>query len=304
MKMRVVRSGLEFPEGPIVMPDGSVVLVEMRGERLTRIQPDGRAETIAQLPGGPNGAALGPDGMIYVCNNGGMSFTPHGTGWVPGPVDPTSYTGGRIERVDPETGRVELLHNHCGDVALRHPNDLVFDAAGGFWFTDTGKRMGRVFDLGVVYYARPDGGLVEAVYPIDKPNGIGLSADGGTLYVTETYTGRLLCFDLHAPGKIAIPAKADAAVGRVLTGLGGAQRCDGLAVEVNGNICVATLVTGAITVIAPDGQIVDVVPTGDPHTTNIAFGGPDLRTAYITLGGSGQLIEVEWPRPGLALTYC
>ncbi len=150
MKMRVVRSGLEFPEGPIVMPDGSVVLVEMRGERLTRIQPDGRAETIAQLPrGGPNGAALGPDGMIYVCNNGGMSFTPpHGTGWVPGPVDPTSYTGGRIERVDPETGRVELLHNHCGDVALRHPNDLVFDAAGGFWFTDTGKRMGRVFDLG------------------------------------------------------------------------------------------------------------------------------------------------------------
>ena len=74
--LRVLATGLEFPEGPVVMPDGSVVLVEIRGRRLTRIWPDGRKEVVAQIPGGPNGAALGPDGRMYVCNNGGFSWIP------------------------------------------------------------------------------------------------------------------------------------------------------------------------------------------------------------------------------------
>jgi len=74
--VRVLATGLEFPEGPVVMPDGSVVLVEIRGRRLTRVWPDGRKETVAQIPGGPNGAALGPDGKMYVCNNGGFSWIP------------------------------------------------------------------------------------------------------------------------------------------------------------------------------------------------------------------------------------
>ena len=56
--VRVLATGLEFPEGPVVMPDGSVVLVEIRGRRLTRVFPDGRKETVAEIPGGPNGAAF------------------------------------------------------------------------------------------------------------------------------------------------------------------------------------------------------------------------------------------------------
>src|ERR1700719_4367064 len=71
--VRVLATGLEFPEGPVVMPDGSVVLVEIRGQRLTRVWPDGRKEVVAQIPGGPNGAAIGPDGKCYICNNGGGS---------------------------------------------------------------------------------------------------------------------------------------------------------------------------------------------------------------------------------------
>jgi len=59
---------LEFPEGPVVMPDGSVVLVEIRGRRLTRIWPDGRKQVVAEISGGPNGAASGPDGKCYICN--------------------------------------------------------------------------------------------------------------------------------------------------------------------------------------------------------------------------------------------
>ena len=65
-----------FRKGPVVMPDGSVVLVEIRGKRLTRVYPDGRKEVVAEIPGGPNGAALGPDGKMYICNNGGFSWIP------------------------------------------------------------------------------------------------------------------------------------------------------------------------------------------------------------------------------------
>ena len=65
--VRVLATDLEFPEGPVVMPDGSVVLVEIRGQRLTRVWPDGRKEVVAEIPGGPNGAAIGPDGkMLYL----------------------------------------------------------------------------------------------------------------------------------------------------------------------------------------------------------------------------------------------
>ena len=70
MQMQAVTDGLRFPEGPVAMADGSVLLVEMRRGTLTRVTPDGRRETIAHLGGGPNGAAIGPDGACYVCNNG------------------------------------------------------------------------------------------------------------------------------------------------------------------------------------------------------------------------------------------
>jgi len=83
--VRVLATDLECPEGPVVMPDGSVVLVEIRGQRLTRVYPDGRKEIVAKVPGGPNGAALGPDGKIYICNNGGFSWIPTGNMIMPGP---------------------------------------------------------------------------------------------------------------------------------------------------------------------------------------------------------------------------
>ena len=102
--VRVIATDLEFPEGPVVMPDGSVVLVEIRGRRLTRVWPDGRKEVVAEIPGGPNGAALGPDGKIYVCNNGGFEW--HGSAELNIPGNAAKdYAGGRIERVDLATGK-------------------------------------------------------------------------------------------------------------------------------------------------------------------------------------------------------
>jgi gluconolactonase len=91
--------------------------------------------------------------------------------------------------------------------------------------------------------------------------------------------------------------------GALLCGLPGFQLLDSLAVDGEGNVCVATLATGAITVIAPNGDVLEQVGTGDPMTTNICFGGPDLRTAYVTCSGTGQLLAFDWPRPGLRLAH-
>lgn len=304
--IRVITTGLEFPEGPVVMPDGSVILVEIMGQRLTRVYPDGRKETVAKMPGGPNGAAMGPDGKIYVCNNGGFGWTNIGGAWVPGPVkQPGDYLGGKIQRVDIKSGSVETVYDKCGEHKLNGPNDIVFDRQGGFWFTDPGKRRGRDSDAGAVFYCKPnDGGIIEAVHPMERPNGIGLSPDEKTMYTVETPTCRAWAFSLSAPGEIKPPANAYRRdKGTVIAGLGGYQMFDSLGVEASGNICVATLIKGAITVIAPDGRIVEQVETGDRSTTNIAFGGPELKTAYITLSGKGELVAMDWRRPGLPLNF-
>src|SRR5437879_2781073 len=107
--VRVLATDLEFPEGPVVMPDGSVVLVEIRGRRLTRIWPDGRKEVVAEIPGGPNGAAIGPDGKCYICNNGGFGWIPTRGTMMPGAPEPHEYVGGSVRRVRGAAGTVQDL---------------------------------------------------------------------------------------------------------------------------------------------------------------------------------------------------
>ena len=302
--MREITDGLRFPEGPIAMPDGSVVLVEIAGERLTRVMPDGRKLLVARMPGGPNGAAMGPDGKIYVCNNGGFEWIDDPDHGLRPRFQAADYSGGRIERVDPETGRVETLYTATDMGPLRGPNDIVFDGEGGFWFTDLGKSRARDRDQGGVYYARADGSLVrEVVHPMLTPNGIGLSPDDRTLYVAETEGGRLWAFDIVGPGEIRRAPWPSPHGGRFVAGMHRYQRFDSLAVEACGNVCVATLATPCITVIAPDGRVVEQVETDDLHTTNICFGGPGLRTAFVTLSNSGRLVAMDWPRPGLPLHW-
>ena len=301
-----VASGLKFPEGPIAMPDGTVIVVEMFGPRLTRVHPDGTKETIAEIPGGPNGAALGPDNKVFVCNNGArFTETDMGGGLTfPGACTQANYIGGRIQTVDLGTGEVADLYTECNGNPLWAPNDLVFDAHGGFWFTDHGMTDDekRVAHLSGIYYAKADGSFIEEViFPIHDPNGIGLSPDGTKLYWAETWHGRVMQRDIVAPGKIAEIALVDSS--QCLYGFPGFQLLDSLAVDGEGNVCVATLVNGGVTVISPAGDLVDFVETGDLLTTNICFGGDDLTTAYITLSTTGRMVKMTWPRPGAKLHY-
>lgn len=303
METRTLAEGLEFPEGPVALSDGSVVLVEIAAGTLTKISPDGVKTVVARPGGGPNGAAIGPDGKCYVCNNGGFEWHVEGARKRPF-LQARDYAGGRIERIDLATGTVECLYRAAADVPLKGPNDLVFDRNGGFYFTDLGKVRAREMDRGAVYYAKADGSaIVEVAFPMVTPNGIGLSPDEKTLYVAETEPARLWAFDVVEPGLVRKDPWPSPHGGRLVAGVGGYQRFDSLALDAEGRICVATLINGGITVISPDGRHVEHHPMPDPMTTNICFGGPDLRTAFVTLSWTGRLAAVDWAAPGLRLNY-
>lgn len=305
---RVHAEGLRFPEGPIAMPDGSVLLVEVRGGTLSRVPAGGgAAEVVADLcpggNGGANGAAIGPDGAVYVCNNGGFFWSDMNGVQMPfNPVDgsnvPPGYTGGWIDRVDLATGEHRVLYRECDGEPFGGPNDLVFDSTGGFWFTDHGKTRGDRWEKRGVYYAAADGSRVERrIFPLNGPNGVGLSPDESTLYVAETNTGRLWAFDLAGPGTPAHTGRGHG--GRCIANTTG--HLDSLAVEADGTVCAAAIGHGVL-VVPPEGAWYHVAMP-DIACTNLAFGGADMRTAYVTLSGSGRLLAVDWPRPGLDLAF-
>jgi gluconolactonase len=299
--VKIVASGLGFPEGPVVCADGSVVLTEIRNRRCTRVTPDGKVSLFSDCGGGPNGLAIGPDGYFYLCNNGGSRYVEgHSMGLGPHP----DYKFGYVERIDPRNGEAKLLYKEVNGHPLSAPNDLVFDREGGFYFTDLGKRYPRHRDNGGVYYALPDGSkIVEVAYPMLSPNGCGLSPDGKTLYVADTEGARLWAFEVQGPGRLKPKKEFLPHSGRVVAGLGGSARFDSLKVMASGNIAVATLSTGYITEISPAGDIVRAVKMPDRYPTNICFGGADMRTAYITLSDGGHLGVMQWPEPGLKLNF-
>jgi gluconolactonase len=304
-ELKDLASGLGFPEGPVAMSDGSVILTEIAGRRITRVGPDGSVDVVAETGGGPNGAAIGPDGKLYVCNNG-AAFDYVDMEGLNVPIQPPSkYEGGRIERVDIPSGYVEVLYLECDGRPLRAPNDLVFDREGGFYFTDHGIREHRTNDRTGVFYAKTDGSEIrEVIFPLDAPNGVGLSPDGTRIYVAETYTACVWWWAVTGPGEVErAPALLEHG-GTLLTRLPGFQFLDSLAVDGDGNVCLATLGSGGITSVSPeDGSVVDFIETGDILTTNVCFGGPDLKTAYVTLSGTGRLVSTDWPRPGAKLNY-
>lgn len=304
-RFNVVATGLKFPEGPVWLPDGSVLVVEMAISTLTRVSPDGRRHVIAQLEGTPNGAALGPDGKCYIANNGGLAWHEDPGGGIRGAGEHPDYKIGWIERVDIDTGKVERLHTHTDGGPIIGPNDLVFDRQGGLWFTDFGKPRKDEITRGSLCYIPPDmSRALRVVYPMLTPNGIGLSADERRLYVAESLTSRIWRFELSAPGRIdPVPFPKSPNGGILLATLDGYRLCDSLAIDEDENICVATFFNSSIATVSKDGRSTDYLPTPDLFTTNIAFGGPDRRTACVTYAYTGQLVSCRWPRPGLPLNF-
>jgi gluconolactonase len=297
----IVADHLEFPEGPVCLGDGTILVVEIRRETLTRVHPNGHTEVLCRTGGGPNGLAVGPDGAIYICNNGGFEWHEVAGIYVPG-HQPANYVTGSIQRFDLKTGNLSTLYTACDGQKLRGPNDLVFDAQGGFWFTDHGKSRPESRDHGALYYARIDGSHISrARADLTSPNGIGLSPDQKTLYWADTITGRLWAMELECPGVLKAPP-APWAPGRVIATLPGHQLLDSLKLEAGGKVCVGTLLNGGITVFDPNGEF-EHVPIPELAVTNLCFGGVDMRDVWVTGSSRGFLYKGRWPRPGLKLAF-
>jgi gluconolactonase len=306
-EVRLIAEGLLFPEGPVALPGGDVLVCELASGNLVRISMDGSKRVVAHTSGGPNGLAMGYDGRIWVANNGGNQWSwkddkPHPTGFAP-----EDYVGGSIQAVDISTGEVEEVATHADGHRLAGLNDLVFDSEGNLYFTDYGKKLGRQRIIGGLYYLPRGARDATAIaYPLESPNGVALSPDGRRLYVSETPTAQLWGWDIDSPGILRHGHSANhPGNGTLICSIPGYCHLDSIAVDSRGYISVATLLRGVITVVRPSGQIETTVhpPEHDTHVTNLCFGGEGWRTAYVTAAQHGRLYAFDWPWPGFPLNF-
>ncbi|NLX00339.1 MAG: SMP-30/gluconolactonase/LRE family protein [Actinomycetales bacterium] len=308
--METVATGLAFPEGPVVLPDGSVAVVQMAADLVTVIGPEGRRRDLP-CPGGPNGMALEPDGEhVIVCLNGGLSFTREPSGLLmPGIAEDPSARGGLV-RMSLATGAVEVLIEPGPDSPASGPNDVVWSppespGGEGVWFTDLGRRLADSLEPGALFWRGEAGEVVRAAYPrVGRPNGIALSRDGVTLFVTESLSAQVWSWPVLGPGVLGEPT--------MVRQFDAPARLDGMAITPNGNLLVATLVIGELTLLSPTGEVLARLEVDDPMPTNVVFdravsdaGGPQsisrhgAEQLFVTLGSTGRLVRLDWAALGV-----
>jgi len=290
----IVADGFAFPEGPCFDANGVLYLVEMAGGAVSRII-DGRKEIVVSTGGAPNGAAFGPDGLLYFCNNGGHWPAAESTGNEHG-------LGGlqaAIQRITAD-GAVEDVVTEIDGTPLNSPNDICFDDAGGFWFTDprwAPRRDDLSIDMsrvaaGDLGYVDSSGVARRIVTRILFPNGVAVSEDGSRLYVDETATGNVYEFPIDGPGELGDPV--------LYASLGADAVPDGMAFDVRGRLYVASHGSGRVFVLE-DGEVVEEILFDDPEITNVCFGGEGNRTMFVTQCTRGAVARVEREVPGMVL---
>jgi len=278
MTPTVIARGLAFPEGPVWF-DGTLLVTEIAAGRIARWWPGGGEETelVADVGGGPNGATLGPDGALYVTQNGGLFSEQR----VPG----------GIVRVDLADGSWDYVAQEVGGLRLDGPNDLAFGPDGRLWFTDPrgaddptkNDQPGRIFALDA---SNGDGDLVAELDPV-FPNGIGFDAAGRLLW-TESLSRRVMAAGGNGIADecvIELPEK---------------HYPDGFCVGAGGELYIASTYAHCVSVVR-DGAIAERLVCGDGMATNCCFGGEDGRQLFITDSRRGLIWRADLGVDGLAL---
>ena len=253
MQSTLLASGLGFPEGPAILGDGRIVLCDGNTGELLAYE-NGTISTFAHIGGSPWGTVLGSDGAIYVTQGGN----------VPGSGDFSAASG--IQRVNRD-GTVELLFSEVAGYQLYGPNDLAFGPDGQLYFTESGSEQDFRFDVrapGRLFAAGGSGaGQMLLELPDVYPNGIAFDA-GQRLYWTESMAHRVRRLENGEP--VTFCQLSDDHVP------------DGMAFAADGRLFVATTISQGVTVISPEGAVLEEITLGE-HATNCIFDGPAL---YVT----------------------
>lgn len=268
---RVVCEGLQFPEGPVWHPDAGLLVTEIIGRRVTRVR-DGALETVAETGGGPNGMAIGPDGALYVANNGGIAL-----GWIAPDRAP-----GRIQRITLD-GEVTDLATHDEHGPLHTPNDICFGPHGLLYFTDPCWDEGAEFEpRGRVYRGDREGNVELMASGLRFANGIAFDAARERLFVAETYASRILAYP-WSPRGVAEPQPAF----ELRHGFP-----DGLCFDTVGRLYVAATAGRGVEVWEPDGSFGHLLLCGeDTLPTNCCIA-PD-GTLYVTDSAGGRVFAFD-----------
>lgn len=254
-------------EGPSFDRDGNLYCVDIPWGRVFRIDPKGAFTLVAEYDGEPNGLKIHRDGRIFIAD----------------------YKNG-IMVLDPETGRVEPFLTRVRLERLKAVNDLVFASNGDLYFTDQGL-TGLHDPTGRVFRVRADGQVDCLIDNIPSPNGIVLDPSESVLYVAVTRANAIWRVPLMRDGTVA-------KVGTFIQ-LSGGGGPDGLAIDEAGNLAVAHIGIGAVWLFSDTGEpMLRVQSSLGRHTTNMAYGGPDRRSLFITESATGTILRAEMPVPG------